>query len=76
LLLHVCLRVNGLMFLMPGRASPDPPSAFALPVAYGDLTAVILAIGGFGLSLTGSLFLLEIRSSCIRETGPKAVGLN
>ncbi|MGH8498975.1 MAG: hypothetical protein ACRERV_09245 [Methylococcales bacterium] len=44
LLLYACLRVNGLMFLMPGLVSPDLPAAFAVPTAYGDLTAVILAL--------------------------------
>jgi hypothetical protein len=44
LLLYACLRVNGLMFLMPGLVSPELPSAFAVPTAYGDLTAVILAL--------------------------------
>src|SRR5215468_2854730 len=44
LLLYSCLRVNGLMFLMPGLVSPDLPSAFAVPTAYGDLTAVVLAL--------------------------------
>lgn len=44
LLLYACLRVNGLMFLMPGLVQPDLPAAFARPTAYGDLTAVILAL--------------------------------
>jgi hypothetical protein len=44
LLLYACLRVNGLMFLMPGLVAQDLPDAFARPVAYGDLTAVILAL--------------------------------
>ena len=44
LLLYACLRVNWLMFLMPGLVSPDLPAAFAVPTAYGDLTAVILAL--------------------------------
>ena len=44
LLLYACLRVNGLMFLMPGLVSPDLPAAFAVPTAYGDLTAVLLAL--------------------------------
>ena len=44
LLLYSCLRVNGLMFLMPGLVSPDLPKDFAVPTAYGDLTAVILAL--------------------------------
>ena len=44
LLLYACLRVNGLMFLMPGLVSPELPEAFAVPTAYGDLTAVVLAL--------------------------------
>jgi hypothetical protein len=44
LLLYACLRVNGLMFLMPGLVSRNLPRAFAVPTAYGDLTAVILAL--------------------------------
>src|SRR5215469_10587271 len=43
-LLYACLRVNGLMFLMPGLVSPDLPAAFAVPTAYGDLTAALLAL--------------------------------
>jgi hypothetical protein len=38
------LRVNGLMFLMPGLVSPELPKAFAVPTAYGDLTAALLAL--------------------------------
>lgn len=44
LLLYACLRVNGLMFLMPGLVSQDLPRAFAVPTAYGDLTAASLAL--------------------------------
>jgi hypothetical protein len=44
LLLYACLRINGWIFLMPGLVSPDLPSAFAVPTAYGDLTAVVLAL--------------------------------
>jgi hypothetical protein len=44
LLLYACLRVNGLIFLMPGLVSRDLPAAFAVPVAYGDLGAVVLAL--------------------------------
>lgn len=44
LLLYACLRVNGLMFVMPGLVSPELPAGFAVPTAYGDLTAVILAL--------------------------------
>jgi len=43
-LLYACLRVNGLMFLMPGLVSPELPQAFAMPTAYGDLTATLLAL--------------------------------
>ena len=43
-LLYACLRVNGLMFLMPGLVSPDLPQAFAVPTAYGDLTAALLSL--------------------------------
>ena len=44
LLLYACLRVNGLMFLIPGLVSPELPSVFAVPTAYGDLLAVLLAL--------------------------------
>jgi hypothetical protein len=44
LLLYACLRVNGLMFLMPGLVSPQLPGAFAIPTAYGDLAAALLAL--------------------------------
>src|SRR5262249_31057613 len=43
-LLYACLRVNGLMFLMPGLVSPQLPRAFAVPTAYGDLIASVLAL--------------------------------
>jgi len=44
LLLYACLRVNGLMFLMTGLVSAELPRAFAVPVAYGDVTAAVLAL--------------------------------
>jgi hypothetical protein len=44
LLLYACLRVNGLMFLMPGLVARDLPLAFAMPTAYGDVAAAILAL--------------------------------
>ena len=44
LLLYACLRVNGLMFLMPGLVSPELPRAFSVPTAYGDLSAAVLAL--------------------------------
>jgi hypothetical protein len=44
LLLYACLRVNGLMFLMPRLVSRALPRAFAVPTAFGDLIAAILAL--------------------------------
>ena len=43
LILHN-FRFMGLAFLVPGVVSPDLPSAFAHPAAYGDLIAAILAL--------------------------------
>jgi hypothetical protein len=37
-------RFIGLSFLVPGVVSPDLPSAFAVPAAYGDIVATVLAI--------------------------------
>jgi hypothetical protein len=37
-------RFIGLSFLVPGVVSPSLPSAFAVPAAYGDLVAAILAV--------------------------------
>jgi hypothetical protein len=37
-------RFIGLSFLVPGVVSPPLPPAFAMPAAYGDLAAAILAI--------------------------------
>lgn len=58
LVLHT-FRFMGLAFLVPGVVSPDLPSAFANPVAYGDFIAAILALlslallkrGGVGLGI-------------------------
>ncbi|HLH12102.1 MAG TPA: hypothetical protein VKV77_09530 [Methylovirgula sp.] len=58
LLLYSCLRINGLMFLMPGVVSPDLPSAFAVPTAYGDATAVLLALIALLLLRTESVLAL------------------
>jgi membrane-associated HD superfamily phosphohydrolase len=60
LLLYSCLRVNGLMFLMPGLVSPDLPSGFAVPTAYGDLTAVILSLISLFLIRAGSFLALPM----------------
>jgi len=41
---HMFLRFIGLSFLVPGIVSPSLPAGFAVPAAYGDLVAGILAI--------------------------------
>ena len=57
LLLYACLRVNGLTFLMPGIVGGDLPQDFALPTAFGDLTAVILALLALWTLRNDSTFL-------------------
>jgi hypothetical protein len=41
---HLFFRFIGLSFLVPGVVSASLPAAFAIPAAYGDLGAGILAI--------------------------------
>jgi len=41
---HMFLRFIGLSFLVPGVVSSSLPTAFAVPAAYGDLVAGILAV--------------------------------
>jgi len=41
---HMFLRFIGLSFLVPGVVSSSVPAAFAMPAAYGDLVAGLLAI--------------------------------
>ena len=41
---HMFLRFIGLSFLVPGVVSRSLPAAFAVPAAYGDFVAGILAI--------------------------------
>ena len=60
LLLYSCLRVNGLMFLMPGLVSPELPSGFAVPTAYGDLAAVLLALFALALVRLESAFAVPM----------------
>ena len=55
LLLYACLRVNGLMFVMPGLVSPDLPRAFAVPTAYGDLSAAVLALLALACVRSGNI---------------------
>jgi membrane protein required for beta-lactamase induction len=43
LILH-SFRFVGLSFLIPGVVAPELPSAFAVPAAYGDLIAALLAL--------------------------------
>jgi uncharacterized membrane protein len=43
LILH-SFRFVGLAFVVPGVVSPDLPSAFANPAAYGDIAAAALAL--------------------------------
>jgi hypothetical protein len=43
LILH-SFRFVGLAFLVTGVVSPDLPSAFAIPAAYGDIVAAALAL--------------------------------
>ncbi len=44
LVLSHAFRFVGLSFLVPGVVSPMLPPAFAVPAAYGDIVAAILAI--------------------------------
>jgi len=41
---HMFFRFIGLSFLVPGVVSPSLPRAWAIPAAYGDLVAGVLAI--------------------------------
>jgi hypothetical protein len=40
---HMFIRFIGLSFLVPGVVSPRLPAAFAVPAAYGDFVAGVLA---------------------------------
>jgi hypothetical protein len=57
LLLH-SFRFIGLAFLVPGVVSPDLPQAFAVPAAYGDLVAALLALAA--LATIGRLGYLGV----------------
>ena len=57
ILLH-CFRFVGLSFLVPGVVSPELPTTWAFPAAYGDLIAAVLALlavvvlkSGLGIAL-------------------------
>ena len=53
LILH-SFRFIGLAVLVPGVVSPDLPSSFARPTAFGDLIAAILALLSLILLRTGA----------------------
>ena len=53
LLLHA-FRHLGLMFLAPGAIYPGLPSRFAVPAAFGDLLAAVLALLALAAVRTGS----------------------
>jgi hypothetical protein len=54
-------RFIGLSFLVPGVVSPSLPLAFAVPAAYGDLIAAILAVATtIALSRRSSLATLLV----------------
>src|SRR5260370_3822251 len=53
LLLHG-FRFLGLAFVVPGVVSPDLPTAFAQPVAYGDFIAAMLALLALATLGTGT----------------------
>jgi hypothetical protein len=54
LLVPHTFRFIGLSFLVPGVVSPSLPSAFAVPAAYGDLVAAVLAVAAT-LAITGGV---------------------
>ena len=53
LLLH-SFRFIGLAFLVKGVVAPELPAAFAVPAAYGDLIAALLALVRWLLCAAGS----------------------
>lgn len=54
-------RFIGLSFLVPGVVSAALPTAFAAPVAYGDMVATILAVGtSIALSRRASLAIVFV----------------
>src|SRR4029450_12047714 len=57
-------RFVGLSFLIPGVVSPSLSSAFAVPVAYGDLVAAILAVIATVALSTRGLWAVPIVGVC------------
>jgi len=56
---HV-FRFVGLSFLVPGVVSASLPPEFAVPVAYGDLIAAVLAIAGIWALRTGVFWAIAL----------------
>jgi hypothetical protein len=87
LILHF-FRFAGLAFVMPGVVSPDLPSDFARPAAFGDVATALLAMiayaalpGRAGVALTwlfnivGTLDLIGAFYNAIRTGIPQDPGL-
>ena len=55
---HMFLRFIGLSFLLPGVVSPSLPQKWAVPAAYGDLAAGILAIIATAALTTGATWAM------------------
>jgi hypothetical protein len=53
-------RFVGLSFLVPGVVSPSLSPAFAMPAAYGDLGATLLAIAATGALVARASFALPV----------------
>ncbi len=57
---HMFLRFIGLSFLVTGVVSPSLPAGFAIPAAYGDFVAGILAIASTVALVNGSSWATKI----------------
>lgn len=53
-------RFIGLSFLVPGVVSPSLPAGFAIPAAYGDLGAAMLALAALWALRTGAVLAIPI----------------
>jgi hypothetical protein len=59
LVLHA-LRHMGMVFLVPTVVGPALPASFAVPAAYGDLLAGLLALAAMGAHRTGSSIAIPL----------------
>ena len=75
-------RFVGLSFLVPGVVSPTLPSAFAVPAAYGDLVAAILAViatlalsarTSWAIAIVWVFNVWALPISCMRSTTARSV---